>query len=156
VDLHCTFSHRSTKFSFIDLRPGLHTAWRPGSISGSLVSRQDKGSEKSHTTTHTHQKPLLAPPEVNTGTVWKPSFHERLDLSSLTGRVKEKSMTISACEMLYICSQQLLAEKYDTGTVFRSQVWLPDLDNSASLCCMLFTHQRNSEQLIGEHPILLL
>lgn len=85
----------------MDLRQGLHAAQRPGSISGSSVRKQDKGS-KGHTITHTYQKPLLAPPEGNAGTVWKPSFHECLNLGSFIGRVKEKTMTISAYEMLYI------------------------------------------------------
>lgn len=62
-------------------------------------------------------------------------------------------MTISAYEALYI-APCLLADRDNTGTVLRSQGWLPELDNPASLCCVLFTHQRNSEQLIGEHPIL--
>lgn len=67
-----------------------------------LISKQDKGSEKGHTITHTYQKPLVAPPEGNTGTEWKPSFHECLGLGSLIGRAEEKTMRISAYEMLYI------------------------------------------------------
>lgn len=72
------------------------------SIAGSLLSKQGKCSEKGHTITCTYQKPLLIPPAGNAGTVWKASFHQSLDLGSLTERATEKTMAISAYELLCV------------------------------------------------------
>lgn len=97
-----------TVFPWMCLQPLIHKVLVHGfetrdqakSITGSLLSKQGKGSEKGHTITCTYQKPLLIPPAGNSGAVWKASFHQNLGLGSLFERATEKTTDISAYEVL--------------------------------------------------------
>lgn len=108
-----------------------------------------------------HHHPYLS--ENTPGTTWRECWHSVVDqflwLSwfGLTHWKSRRGGLDHLClwDALY-CGQELLADKHHRSAVLRSQGWLPELNNPASLCCVLFTHQRNSEQLIEKHPILCL
>lgn len=130
--LHCTFSHRSTRFSFMGLRWGLHTAQSPGSISGSLVSEVSV------------QRRATPSPILIRNHLWhhlkgtrglEAEFPLMSWLGSLTERVKEKTVTISAFDMKSAASGRQASHRYsvkEPGAGFQS--WTTLIHSAA--CCL--------------------